>query len=270
MNPQDAFQPTFRPPPPVRLVPVLDLLGGRVVRAVGGRRGEYQPLRSPLSDDPSPAALARALTRRFPVGELYAADLDAIAGARPELSLYETLRSAAAVNLWVDAGAADEADAFRLVCAGVHAVVGLETVAGPAAWRRIARAVPAERLVFSLDLKAGKPLGTVEAWGTADPLTLGLKAADEAAQVTTAGLTRLIVLDLARVGENGGVGTELLCERLSRRLPGVEVFAGGGVRGPADLTRLAACGVAGVLVSTALHDGSLTPAHFGSEQEGGR
>jgi phosphoribosylformimino-5-aminoimidazole carboxamide ribotide isomerase len=69
----------------------------------------------------------------------------------------------------------------------------------------------------------------------------------------------LIVLDLARVGLGGGTGTEALSARLAEAYPDVEVFAGGGVRGSEDLHRLRACGAAGVLVASALHDRRLQP-----------
>ena len=69
------------------------------------------------------------------------------------------------------------------------------------------------------------------------------------------GITRLIVLDLARVGGGFGAGTEGLCRDIASTYPHVEVFAGGGIAGPEDLQRLEACGVRGALVASALHDG---------------
>jgi phosphoribosylformimino-5-aminoimidazole carboxamide ribotide isomerase len=45
---------------------------------------------------------------------------------------------------------------------------------------------------------------------------------------------------------------------LRKVLPGVLLLAGGGVRGPEDVTRLAEAGCDGVLVATALQDGRLT------------
>jgi phosphoribosylformimino-5-aminoimidazole carboxamide ribotide isomerase len=49
-----------------------------------------------------------------------------------------------------------------------------------------------------------------------------------------------------------------LCGRIRDQFAGVEVFTGGGVRGLDDLRALEEVGVAGVLVASALHDGSLT------------
>ena len=48
----------------------------------------------------------------------------------------------------------------------------------------------------------------------------------------------------------------------------MEVFAGGGVRDLADLGRLRQCGVAGVLVASALHDGRLRPEQLQALQAG--
>ena len=129
-----------------------------------------------------------------------------------------------------------------VAAAGCDVVAGLETVAGPGALREIVDVVGRNQVVFSLDLRDGVPLR-----GWPDP----------AASAVGLGITRLIVLDLARVGLGSGTGTDELCRRLSCNYPHIELFAGGGVAGPADLTRLAGCGVRGVLVASALHDGRL-------------
>src|SRR5207302_1103587 len=101
----------------VRLIPVLDLMAGRAVRAVAGRRSEYRPL-----DTADPAAVADALTHRAGAAELYVADLDAIAGAPPALSVYAALRRPGRA-LWVDAGLRDAADADALTDAGVEGII---------------------------------------------------------------------------------------------------------------------------------------------------
>src|SRR5579872_5647704 len=44
----------------MRIVPVLDLLGGVVVRGVGGRRREYRPVVSRLTPSCDPLDVARA------------------------------------------------------------------------------------------------------------------------------------------------------------------------------------------------------------------
>ena len=239
----------------MRIIPVIDLKGGLVVRGVGGRREEYRPVVSRLTDSAEPLAVGRALLETFRPRELYLADLDALAGAEPARDAYAALRSLG-VALWVDAGLRDAADAEALAAAGIEGVVvGLETIQGPEALRRVVRAVGSERVVFSLDMKAGLLLGDFTVWGVSGPAdAMGI-----AKQVAELGVSRLIVLDLARVGGGEGTGTEELCRHLAATHPGVELIAGGGVAGGEDLRRLEACGVAGALVASALHDGRIRP-----------
>ena len=227
----------------VRLIPVLDVLHGVVVRGVGGRRGEYRPIVSRLTASTDPVEVARSLVAAFHPAELYLADLDGIAGAPPAVGVYRAIRELG-VRLWVDAGVRDGAGARAIAAAGCDVVAGLETVPGPEALREIVAAVRADRVVFSLDLRDGVPLRD---WPNPAPTAIA------------SGITRLIVLDLARVGGGSGTGTDELCRQLASNDPHVEVIAGGGVAGPADVDRLAAYGVRGVLVASALHDGRIAP-----------
>jgi phosphoribosylformimino-5-aminoimidazole carboxamide ribotide isomerase len=235
----------------MKILPVLDLCGGIVVRAVAGRRSEYRPLVSRLTDSTDPLAVATAIRERFGWTEFYLADLNAIAGAEPAFRTYDQLR-AAGFRLWLDAGVRDVADAERLAKCGVgQVVVGLETVHGPAAWRAIVERLGAERVVFSLDLRDGRPLTASGGWD-------GVDVGPIVERVVTDGGRRVVVLDLARVGTGTGTNTEIICAGLVRRHPGVEFYAGGGVRDMEDVRRMSATGVAGVLVASALHDGQIT------------
>jgi phosphoribosylformimino-5-aminoimidazole carboxamide ribotide isomerase len=232
----------------LRVVGVLDLRGGEVVRGIGGRRDEYRPAVSRLTSSCRPLDVARAFREHLGLSELYLADLDALAGAEPAWTTFAELR-ADGFLLWVDAGVRDAAGARRLAACGVETVVaGLETVAGPAALAEMAGEL-GPRLVFSLDLKDGTPLATA-GWEGGDAWSM-------AVQAVRLGVRRLLVLDLARVGSGAGPGHRELCRRLAAAHPEVEVGAGGGVRGRADLDLLGACGVRAVLVASALHDGAL-------------
>jgi phosphoribosylformimino-5-aminoimidazole carboxamide ribotide isomerase len=233
----------------MRVIPVLDLMAGQVVRGVGGRRREYRPVVSRLTPSCWPVDVAEAFRAHFRLNDLYLADLDAIAGAPPDLRTYAALRQRG-FRLWVDAGVRDAATVAPLADADIEGIVaGLETVAGPAAMAEVCREF-GERVIFSLDLKGGVPLGDGAAWDNADAWGI-------AGRAVAAGVRRLITLDLARVGEGGGTGTEDLCRRLAAAYPAVEVAAGGGVRGVDDLRRLKECGVTAALVASALHDGRL-------------
>jgi len=234
----------------MRIIPVLDVQNGLVVRGVGGRRDTYRPIVSRLAPSATPAAVAGAFREHLGLSELYLADLDAIAGGTPATVLYEELIRTGG-TLWVDAGVREVATARLVAATGVErVVVGLETVRGP---RELVRCCDelAERVVFSLDLKGGRLLGDTSPWRGSEAMTV----ADQAIGL---GVRRLLILDLARVGEGQGTGTEDLCLALAARYPQVELAAGGGVRGLADLCRLRACGVSAALVASALHDGTLS------------
>jgi phosphoribosylformimino-5-aminoimidazole carboxamide ribotide isomerase len=234
----------------MRIIPVLDLKAGHVVRARAGRRQDYQPIQSRLTSSSQPLEIAEAFRAHFGFAEIYVADLDAIAGAPPALTTYGALASRG-FRLWVDSGLRGVVAAEPLLTAGIDKiVVGLETVAGPVALAEICHGIGTERVVFSLDLKEGLPLGDRRCWRRPDALSIATEA-------IAIGARQIIVLDLARVGGYGGTGTEDLCKRLTSEYPEVEIVAGGGIRNITDLERLQACGVRVALVASALHDGRL-------------
>lgn len=235
----------------MRIIPVLDLLNGVVVRGIAGRRSEYRPLVSRLTISCRPEKVADALAAHFGFTEFYVADLEAIAGRGRPGAVIAALH-ARGFRLWLDAGIVTATHAVAVAQLGVErVVVGLETVANPEEVGRIADTL-GERVVFSLDLKAGRLLGSVEAWRTADAFGV-------AAQAIELGMRRVLVLDLARVGIGTGTGTEALCVRLTNAFPHVEFSGGGGVRGGDELRQLRDSGLQNVLVASALHDGRLTP-----------
>ncbi|HEX5445477.1 MAG TPA: HisA/HisF-related TIM barrel protein [Pirellulales bacterium] len=240
----------------MRVLPVIDLMGGLVVRGVGGRRDEYRPIRSLLCDQPTPEAVGQAF-RRLGLSEAYLADLDAIGGAEPAWPVYQTLIECG-LNLWIDAGLAS-ADVARRLAEFSHqgrslaaVVAGSETWTDHSALAEIADAVQG-RLVFSLDLRDGAPLAADPAWRNCSPEQI-------AAEVYELGIRRFIVLDLRAVGMDRGVSTEALCRHLRRLDDSLEIVSGGGVRGPDDLASLAAAGCDAALVASALHDGRLAHA----------
>lgn len=235
------------------IIPVIDLRAGQAVQAIAGRRSEYRPVRSILSAKAQPRALACAFAERLGLRELYLADLDAILGGEPDWGTYDQLLAAGS-KLWIDAGIGELGQAeclaaFHPQITGI--IAGLETLPDRAILAALVEAVGPERLVFSLDLRAGKPLTRSPKWQNIPPFEIAQAAIE-------LGVRRMIVLDLARVGVNTGTGTADLCRVLRTLSPAVELIAGGGVRGRQDLQRLAAAGCQGALVASALHDGRLT------------
>jgi HisA/HisF family protein len=235
----------------MKIVPVLDVMHGRVVHGVGGRRADYAPIRSRWTDSAAPVTMAEALRQRFGFTDFYLADLDAIGGAAPAFPLYEDLQKVGC-RLWVDAGVVDAERTFALAKCGVARIIaGLETLAGPHVLAEIIRSL-GERTIFSLDLRGGAPLRASKDWSS--------DAWEILEQAIAVGVRSVLLLDLTRVGMRQGTGTEELIARLSAAYPRIEIIAGGGVRHVADLRRLEGLGVNAALLATALHDGSIKPA----------
>ncbi len=240
----------------MQVIPVLDLLGGSVVRGVAGQRSEYRPIRSQLCHDAQPTTVSRALREHFGFQTAYVADLDAIAGAEPAWNVYRDCL-AEGWQLWVDAGITTLHRAEQLAkfthhgrsLAGV--IVGLESLAAPEMLDELLAIIGPARLWFSLDLKQGRPLTQIAAWQHREPL-------DIAREVQQRGIERWIVLDLAGVGVGGGINTLDLCRELRGLAPTAQIVSGGGVRNRTDLDAAAQSGCDGVLVASALHDGRLT------------
>lgn len=249
----------------MRVIPVLDLVSGRAVRASRGQRAGYAPAPSVLVPDAQagdPLALALAFRKRLGCDEWYVADLDALAGGAPQRALVRALVGVGG-HLLLDSGAATPAQARDGVSDGAaRVVVGLETLPSFDALREIAGAIGSAQVVFSLDLRDGTPVVPSGAPHHATPLELVRRA-------ITAGAAAVLVLDLARIGTGRGVDLALV-DAIRRAHAGVELLAGGGIGSTRDLDRLSDAGCDGALVATALHDGRLGGADVEAAPRRGR
>jgi phosphoribosylformimino-5-aminoimidazole carboxamide ribotide isomerase len=236
-----------------QIIPVLDLKRGRAVHAVAGRRAYYQPVQSILHASSDPLELAFTLRAVLGLHTLYLADLDAIGGDAPNLALYQQLISSG-FDLIVDAGLRDLQSAERMVLLDRSSsviVAGLETLESACTLSAIVQAMGADRTIFSLDLDDGRPRKAAQStWRSHDSFELACAAIEN-------GVRHILLLDLARVGTGRGSGTKGLIERIRARNPEVNVSAGGGISGIAEVLDLKNAGACAVLVASALHDGRI-------------
>ena len=233
------------------VLPVLDLIGGQVVRGIGGHRNEYRPVVSQWTKSSDPLCVARALQDAFGFRRFYVADLDAITSGHVRCDAVRSLASAG-FELIVDAGVRTASDAMRLLDAGVQRVIlGLESFESPEHLTDVISAMNRDVVTFSLDLKQGRPIADPSRWPS-NPLEI-------VDFVCSRGIDQLIILDLAAVGMQNGLVTGDLCRQVSDRLPAATIITGGGIRTEAEVESAIACGADFVLMATALHDGSLMP-----------
>jgi len=242
----------------MQIIPVIDLLRGHAVHARRGARHKYRPVESVLLPGKAGDAVALSCAYRASLAArlCYVADLDAIEGWGPQSKLLNKLADPATgfgTGLLVDAGIATVTAAREVLKHGATTVVvGLETLGTFSDLKRIVAAVGGERVLFSLDLMNGLPVrrrtGTI-ATAEAVGLELGARAAE-------AGVAGIVVLDLAAVGNEAGPRSLGLVSGI-KRLIGVTVYSGGGVRSQEDLDALEEAGCDGALVGTALHSGAV-------------
>lgn len=225
----------------IQIIPVLDLMGGQVVRGVRGDRAHYRPIVSPLAASAAPVDIARGLAGLWRFDRYYLADLDAIEGRAPNLAALEALCAAFPdAEFWLDAGVRTVADARALLANWqLTVVLGSESVESVSVVSELAGEA---RIVLSLDYRGDAFIGP--------------PALEEDAGLWPG---RVIAMTLGRVGSGTGPDVERLAN-IRARGEGRAVFAAGGVRGADDLARLAAAGIDGALVASCLHDGRLDRA----------
>jgi len=233
----------------LKVIPVIDILGGKVVHAVRGRRKEYQPLRSRLCSSTNPLDVAAAF-RKLGFSTLYVADLDAILGGKANLPVLRDIADKTGLELMVDAGVDSLKKAERLLENHVSKIIiGTETLPAISLVSEVISQLGNEKVIISIDLMNSQLLSRLSTASPMQPMAFlqGLQ---------NAGVTQVIVLDLARVGSGEGVDVHFISE--ARRKFHGAVFVGGGVRGISDLLELKKMGIAGVLVATALHSGAIS------------
>ena len=222
----------------MEIIPVVDLKDARAVGASRGERDRYRPLSCPLCRGGDPLELVTAYLQVYPFRTLYVADVDAIRGHADNDSVIRRIRhSWPTLNLWIAAGLHGTRDAALQSVSGLGTpVFGTESLR---TWDAFAPTWERSNSVLSLDYRTGRLIGPPQIWHHPQSWP-----------------SRIIVMTLNRIGSGTGPDFPLL-ERVLAHSHATRVYAAGGVRDPADLARLAAIGVSGALVATALHDGRL-------------
>lgn len=235
----------------MKLIPVIDLMQGQVVRAVRGDRQAYRPIVSQLCASSDPVTVAKVLCEHCDTQQLYVADLDALLGRPAQTAvLRDLLQAIPGLELWLDAGFASRgaADALRLELElGADSpqwvpVFGSESLASREELERCF-AGQDDACVLSLDRRDGRKMDAAGCWDAP-----GLWPA------------RVIVMTLERVGAGAGPDLQTLAE-VRRKSPSTFMVGAGGIRNPADLEAARSAGAGAWLVASALHDGGLPRVH---------
>jgi phosphoribosylformimino-5-aminoimidazole carboxamide ribotide isomerase len=229
----------------MRLIPAIDLKGGRCVRLL---RGDFS---AETRYEADPRALL-AKYRGIGADWLHVVDLDGARdgnGANRDTIIEMALQEA--VKLQVGGGLRDTGAVSQMLAAGVgRAVIGSLAVTGVDTVRAWLDAFGPERVVLAFDVRidaAGTPRVAIHGWR--DQSTLSLWEA--LAQFTDQGLKHVLCTDVARDGALTGPNVDLYVEAV-RRHPCIEWQASGGIRDAFDLRALAQSGAAAAISGKAL------------------
>jgi phosphoribosylformimino-5-aminoimidazole carboxamide ribotide isomerase len=224
----------------VEIIPVIDLLHGKVVRAQRGERDRYLPIDSPLCNSSEPVDVIRALTELYPFTTLYIADLNAIQRLGNNSPAIQELHGQFPdLELWLDAGISDAASWPFPIMSNLRCIVGSETLSSAEQYTQLASQLHANRPVLSLDFNNDGLLGPQQ--------LLNPKFWPDT----------MICMTLAKVGSYEGPDFLKLAD-MAARDPKRQVYAAGGIRDIDDLKRLDQAGIAGALIASALHDGKIS------------
>ncbi|MHA2499374.1 MAG: HisA/HisF-related TIM barrel protein [Candidatus Hodarchaeales archaeon] len=235
----------------MKIIPVLDIKGGKVVKGQGGLRDEYKPLKTTILLPPSkasePLLLLQTLEKKLGFKEFYVADLDSIEGKGDNVDILESLRANSKANILLDAGIRRKSDVSK-VPDGFIAVVASETLLNYNLLSDLVEILHPTAVWFSLDLKKGHLIAPEGSNLPSAPT----EAADLVAASNIAGL---LAIELDRVGQNTGPNSSVV-QKITKNLS-IPVYWGGGVRNLEDLRDLEALNCSGCLISSALHSGSI-------------
>lgn len=223
----------------MEIIPVIDVLGGKVVHARGGARSQYPLLQSVLTSDCEPLKVISDVLAWQPFSTIYVADLDAILQQQHNIELYKNLaKDFPQVNFLLDAGI-DSKESWQhfLDYPNIKPVIGSETLVD-IGW--LADSGIQQKSILSLDFQHGQFLGD-----------------QQLLQQPEVWAENIIAMNIDHIGAHSGPDFELLAS-LQRQAINSQIIAAGGVRSEQDLIDLELQGVGRVLIASALHDGRIT------------
>ena len=233
------------------LLPAIDLRHGRCVRLL---KGDFAQETRYAVDPVELAVQYRELGARW----LHVVDLDGAQRGEPvNLGLIRRMRDAAGVCVQLGGGIRTRSSLEQALEVAERAVVGSLAVSEPELVASWLAELGGERLTLALDVRLtsdGTPLIATHGWTRASTLTLA--AALE--RFAAAGLRHVLCTDIDRDGALTGPNVALYRDCVAR-WPAIAFQASGGVRDAADLSALAAAGVAATVSGKALLEGRLKP-----------
>ena len=233
----------------IRIVPAIDLIGGRCVRLT---RGDYATKKV---YDASPVETARRYAD-CGVQRIHLVDLDGAKASRPcNLSVLEQIAAAVSCELEWGGGIASSEDLAQVFDAGAsHAIIGSVAALQPERFEEwLSRW--GSRMILGADVRQteGRWRVAVKGWQEEAPLSLDAILRRFAGRE----LREAIVTYIGRDGMLQGPTTSLYVQ-LQAAFPQVTFTVSGGVSSMDDIRALDAAGLQKAIVGKALYENRIT------------
>ena len=232
-----------------KVIPVLDILNSTAVHAIKGERAEYQPLSSKLIKSSNPLEIIQLLNSKYSIDEFYIADLDAIVNQNPSIQLLSSILKIPEIKIMIDPGITNTEDILQYSKYNINKlIIGLETIQNLQIIKKALTFLAESKIIISIDMYKGEILSKVKSLRDLTPITIVKK-------LELFGIKELILLDLFRVGQKiGGIPSQFL--EIKDEFEG-KIYVGGGIKELKDILYLKQQRFAGVLIATALFDGTI-------------
>jgi cyclase len=231
----------------VRVIPCLDVDGGRVVKGVNF---------GSLRDAGDPVELA-AVYDGEGADELTFLDITASSGGRE--TMYDVVRRTADqvfIPLTVGGGVRSVADVDKLLRAGADKVsLNTAAIERPELLREAAERFGSQCVVISVDARRRGPGEGFEVTTHGGRTGTGIDAIEWAARAADLGAGEILLNSMDADGTTGGFDLELI--RLVRAEVGVPVIASGGAGAASHFAPAVEAGADAVLAASVFHFGTL-------------
>jgi phosphoribosylformimino-5-aminoimidazole carboxamide ribotide isomerase len=232
-----------------RIIPVIDILNSKAVHAIKGERSKYKSLKSKLFNSSDLIEIIRILKQKYNFNEIYLADLDAIIKRKPNFEILSKITEIPGLKIILDPGITKKEDILTFSKYKIKKLIlGLETVNSFEVIKEGLKIFDQERIIVSIDMFKGKIKSYVKDLRKKSPLNIINK-------LEKFGIKELILLDLFRVGQKIG-GIPSIYTKIRKIFDG-NILVGGGIKDFNDLVYYKKNNFSGVLIATALYDGSI-------------
>ena len=235
--------------PNFRVIPVLDIKDSIAVHAKKGERAKYQPINLKLIRSTNPIEIVEYLRSECKFEEFYLADLDSITKYKPNFEILFEILDIPNIKVMIDPGIRNKGDLLKFSEFRLNKLIlGLETIESIDVIKESLEIFGNRKIIVSIDMYKEKIISNVRLLRAQNPIQV-------VKEIEDIGIKEVILLDLFRVGQKIG-GIPPLYSEIQNNFNG-NLLIGGGIKNYDDLLRYKDREFSGVLIATALYDGSI-------------